>query len=97
MLPGTEDPLVRSARREAVLSLLVWLASLVYTVGYCALYAYDADRPLTFVWGVPDWVAYGIVAPWATAIVVSSLFAWFVMRDEPLGVEEDLRGEEDLA
>ena len=96
MPPGTEDPLVRSARREAAWSLLVWLGALVYTVGYCSLYAYDADRPVTFVWGLPDWVFYGIALPWAVCIVVSSIFALFVMRDEPLGLEEDLRGEEEM-
>jgi hypothetical protein len=93
---GTEDPLVRSARREAALVLLVWLGSLVYTVGYCSRYAYDPQRPLAFVWGLPEWVLYGVVAPWATCIVISSLFAWFVMRDEPLGAEEDRRGEEEM-
>jgi hypothetical protein len=96
MTPGTEDPLVRSSRREAALVLLVWLGSLVYTVGYCGLYAYDAERPLRFVWGLPDWVLFGVVAPWAASIVISAGFAWFVMRDEPLGAEEDRRGEEEM-
>jgi hypothetical protein len=91
-----EDPLVRSARREALWVLSVWLGSLIYTVGYCSRWAYDAERPVRFVWGLPDWVFYGIALPWGACLAISAGFAWFVMRDEPLGAEEDRRGEEEM-
>jgi hypothetical protein len=65
-------------------------------VGYCSRWAYDPDRPLEFVWGLPDWVFHGIALPWAVCLAISAWFAWFVMRDEPLGEEEDRRGEEEL-
>jgi hypothetical protein len=81
-----EDPVVRSARREAIWAFAVWLAAAVYTLSYCYLYGYGS-RPLDevqFVLWFPDWVFWGIVVPWFACTVVTIYFAYFVMGDEPL-------------
>lgn len=86
--PGQPDPLLRHARREAVAVFLIWLAALCYTVGYCYLYGYERKiEDLKFVLGIPDWVFWGIITPWAVCTVVSCLFSLFVMRDDDLGEE----------
>ena len=77
--------LLRSARREAALSLLVWLCALVYSVGYCTYFGYGRPaNELTFVFGFPDWVFYGIVVPWGVCYLVSALFAFVIIQDAPL-------------
>lgn len=82
------DPLVASSKREALFAAALWLAAVVYTVGYCAWRGYDRTaEDLTFVFGIPDWVFWGIVAPWTFCTVVSIWFALRVMRDDPLGDE----------
>ncbi len=90
-MPGRrEDPVLRSSRREAVFVLLLWAAALVYTVGYCALHGYgDSAESLTFILGFPDWVFWGILAPWAVCFLVTFGFAGFFMKDEDLGAERE--------
>lgn len=84
-----EDPVVRSARREALAALLVWLLAMSYTVGYCYLYGYRRDpSTIRLIWGVPDWVLWGIVAPWTVCTVFAGIFALFV-SDADLGQERD--------
>ncbi len=41
----TDDPVLRSARREAVVVFLTWLAAMSYTVTYCYLNGYATVRP----------------------------------------------------
>jgi hypothetical protein len=80
-----ELPLLKSARREALAAMSIWLVATIYSVGYCCRYAYD--RPpgsLTYVLGFPDWVFWGIVAPWGLCTIVSSVFAFWFMTDEVL-------------
>jgi len=97
----TEDPVVTSSRREAIWTLLLWCATLVYTVGYC--YTHGYNRPLdkdltgmTFYFGWPDWVFFGIVVPWLVCVVISTLFAFCFMRDGKLADDLDVDAAEDL-
>lgn len=90
MAARREDPLLRSARREALYVLVMWLGALAYTVGYCARYGYGRSADdLQFVLGFPDWVFWGIVVPWAVCIALSSLLAFGIMADADLGEEAD--------
>lgn len=90
MTPPREDPLLRNARREAFLALGMWLVAMTYTITYCYLHGYGrAPESLTFVLWFPDWVFWGIVAPWGVCVVVSTVFAFFVMGDESLGEDPD--------
>lgn len=80
-----ELPLLKSARREALIAFAIWLATTIYTVGYCCWYGYGREpESLTFVLGFPDWVFWGIVVPWGLCTILASLFAFFVMTDEDL-------------
>lgn len=83
-----EDPVLRSARREALVVFGTWLAAMTYTVTYCYLHGYGrAPESLTFVLGFPDWVFWGIVAPWSVCAAFSLYFGATFMRDEDLGEE----------
>jgi hypothetical protein len=91
--PVREDAVVRAARREAALALALWAAAMVYSVTYCYRYGYGRTiESLTFVLWFPDWVFWGIVAPWIACALVSVVFAYRVMGDEPLGEEVDSAG-----
>jgi hypothetical protein len=86
MPSSCEDPVVRSARREALVVLLIWLAAMVYTVGYCYVYGYDRPpETLTYILGFPDWVVWGILAPWAVCLLLSYWFGYVFVRDTALG------------
>jgi hypothetical protein len=94
MPPPTDDPVLRSARREALVVFASWLAAMIYTVSYCYLNGYNrAQESLTFVLGFPDWVFWGIVVPWSVCIAFSFWFGATFMRDEDLG--EELPEQED--
>jgi uncharacterized membrane protein YhdT len=94
---ATEDPVVTSSRREAAAAVVMWAIAMTYTVGYCYLFGYRRPpEDLRFIFGIPDWVLWGIFAPWLVWTVVSALFAKFVMRDADLSEEEpsgDLPGQ----
>lgn len=84
-----EDPVLTSARREALLAFGIWLAACTYSVGFCYRYGYNRDvDSLTYVLGFPDWVFWGIVAPWTVCTLLCLLMSHFVIRDENLGEEQ---------
>lgn len=86
MTTPQEDPVARSARREAALAFIAWAVAMTYTVGYCYLYGYGRDvETLRFVLWFPDWVFWGIIVPWGVCIVLSVVFAFGIMSDDSLG------------
>lgn len=86
--PG-EGRLLRTARREAIVVFAIWLAAITYTVGYSYTFGYDrAEATITYIYGVPDWVMWGVVLPWGVSTVAAVWFAMFFMTDEPLGDEQ---------
>jgi len=99
MKPRPEDPILRSSRREAVLTVVIWGVALTYSVSYCYLHGYsrgagEYDRKLDaslegmkFYLGWPDWVFWGIVVPWGVCTVISAFVAFLIMRDAPLAAE----------
>ncbi len=85
MSDSNELPLLKSARREAVGALLIWLLVTTYSVSYCCAYGYNRDpQTLTFILGFPDWIFWGIVVPWGASTVISAVFAFCFMKDEDL-------------
>lgn len=100
--------LFRHARREAVIVGVVWALSLLWTVGYCYVHGYghDADswlarsglvaeRPVGdfhAVLGLPEWLLYGILAPWLACTLFTLIFAGRLMTDDDLGREADEGG-----
>jgi len=90
MAAPSEDPLLRSARREAVAALLVFVLALLVTltVSYLAGYLHPRETP-SFILGFPAWVFWGVICPWAGLIVFGAWFAYRYMKDEDLGRDED--------
>lgn len=95
MAQPSDDPVLRSARREALVVLVIWASALAYTVTYCHIYGYGRpEEDLKFVrlfWGIafPDWVFWGIVAPWGVCFLVSWWFSYAFVKDADLGRERD--------
>jgi hypothetical protein len=89
MTQAVEDPVVTSSRREAVFAILFWALAMAYTVGY--YYEFGYNRPaddVRFIFGIPDWVLWGVLVPWLACTIISSLFAKYVMQDADIGEEE---------
>jgi len=93
-MTAPENPLLISARREAVVVLLMWLTTGVYSVGYCAWFGYGrTTADLHFVLGFPDWIFWGVVVPWVTCAVISLVISNFYMTDEDMGADHDAETE----
>lgn len=97
---ATEDPVVTSARKEAIAVLTFAAIALTYTVVVCHSMGYGATgRELKFVrlgLGIafPDWIFWGIIVPWLVCFGASALFAFVLMKDADLG--EELEEEDDI-
>jgi hypothetical protein len=91
-----EDPVLTSARREAVLVFSIWVIACIWVLSVSYRYGYYRDAAtLTYVLGFPDWVFWGIVVPWSVCTGLCFVLAYFVIRDEDLGdeqIEEQLTG-----
>jgi hypothetical protein len=91
-----EDPVLTSARREALLVFAIWVLACVWVLSVSYRYGYHRDAAtLTYVLGFPDWVFWGIVVPWSVCTALCCVLAYLVIRDEDLGdeqVEEQLTG-----
>ena len=84
-----EDPVLTSARREALLAFGIWLTACVYSVGFCYRFGYGRDvDSLTYVLGFPDWMFWGVVVPWTVCTILCLLLSHFVIRDADLGEEQ---------
>ncbi len=82
--------LVRSARREALLCGVIFVAAITYVIWYCTTHGYG-DPPggeLKFVLGFPDWIFYGILCPWAVCTAFAWLYSFVIMQDYDLGESE---------
>jgi hypothetical protein len=96
-----EHPVVSSARREALVVAAIFVVSLLYTVIYCYVFGYHrSPETLTFVWGFPDWVFWGILLPWIICLGLSFWFGHTFVHDADLGpgdeiADDDLEGEHD--
>jgi hypothetical protein len=98
------DPVLKNSFREFVQIMLAWAASTAYTCIYCHLYGYRREghmpgvEEIDPILGVPSWVFWGVLAPWAVCTVFTIWFAGFHMTDDDLGkdhakeLEADIRG-----
>lgn len=97
MASAEKNSLLRSARREAVFAVTLWLLAVVYSVSVCYWLGYNRPAAdLRFIAGIPTWVLYGIVAPWLICTIVSAWYSFFFAADEDFEAESRL-GEEHLA
>jgi uncharacterized membrane protein len=84
-----EDPVLTSARREALLVLAIWLVACVSSIGICYRLGYGRDAAtLTYVLGFPDWIFWGIIVPWTVCTVLCFVVPYYVITDEELGEEQ---------
>ncbi len=83
---GKEQQLLRHARREGFLIIIVWALALLWsiTAGYLLGYRRSADE-MSLVLGMPDWVFWAVVLPWGIALVFSAWFCFGFMADDDLG------------
>ncbi len=80
------DPVFVAARREALVILGAWATCLVWCITTCVVLGYgDSSGDVTLILGIPHWVFWGVVVPWASAGVFSVVFATFFMKDHDLG------------
>jgi hypothetical protein len=83
-----DDPVLKTTRREAVVALGLFGLSLAATVGVSAWLGFGRDpASLTFILGVPDWVFWGVLCPWAGCFLAAFWFAFRFMKDADLGPE----------
>lgn len=89
MNAATEDPVLTSSRREALLAFAIWLTACVYSITVCYRYGYDRDvATLTYILGFPDWIFYGVVLPWTICTFLCFVMSYFVIADGELGEEQ---------
>jgi Protein of unknown function (DUF997) len=88
--PGKEQRLLRHARREGLLIMVVWAVCLVWSVGsgYFLGYHRDPDS-IRLILGMPDWVFWSVVLPWALCLLFSGWFCFRYMADDDLGRDPD--------
>lgn len=83
------DSVYLNARREAVEILIVWALAMSWTVGYCAAFGYQQSvEDVGLVFGIPDWVFWGIAVPWLVASAFTICFSLVRMKHDPLGEKE---------
>ena len=74
---------LRQSRRELLFILLTWLGFGLWVIVYCGLYGYNlAPENISTTFGFPDWVFWGIAAPWMVANVVTFWFCLCVLKNE---------------
>jgi hypothetical protein len=85
-----EQLLLRHARREGLLIMAVWAAALIWSVGGSALFGYGRDpNDIELILGMPDWVFWFVVLPWAVCLVFSVWFCFGYMADDDLGQDPE--------
>jgi hypothetical protein len=100
--PHGTDPVLKHARREAWVIAASWLASTLYCCLYCYLFGYRREgrdlgaADIQPVLGMPSWVFWGIMVPWAVCGVFIFVFAGFFMADDDLGADHEPELEEDI-
>jgi hypothetical protein len=83
---GKEQELLRHARREGLLIMTLWAAGLVWCVGGSYLFGYQRDpEAIGLILGMPDWVFWSVVVPWALCLGFSVWFCFRYMADDDLG------------
>ncbi len=90
-----DDPVFLHSRREAVIILLVWVASLAWTIPYCYLTGYPQageEAAVEVVLGMPAWAVWGVVVPWLVSAVVSVVICLYVIQDDDLGEVPESEG-----
>jgi uncharacterized membrane protein YhdT len=80
---------VRQCLKEARFVAITWFAALFFISGWIGYFGYLRPSvrpdPPQLILGIPSWVVLGLLAPWIVLIVVTWIFAaWILKDDEPL-------------
>ena len=78
------DPVYVSSIGELKWIVGIWTVSILWIVGFCSVYGYAPDEPLSIVMGMPWWVFWGVFVPWIVTAVFSCWFAIYKMADHRL-------------
>jgi hypothetical protein len=82
--------LLKNSRLEAIVVLTLWLITMIWTVGVSYWLGYGRDpSSLRFFLGIPDWVFFGVILPWAFSTIATIIFATRGMKDDDLGREQE--------
>lgn len=88
---GKEQRLLRHARREGLVLMVVWALALCWSTAYAFATGYRrTPADMSLVLGMPEWVFWSVVVPWALCLAFSVWFCFFYMADDDLGQD---RGE----
>ena len=79
----------RQCLKEAGLAAAIFLIAFLGCTCVIAMLGYPSpgDRPPepALIWGIPEWVFWGLFVPWLVLVGVTWWFAFFFLRDdEPL-------------
>lgn len=99
--------LLRNARREAMLALVLWAIFLCWTIAACIAFGYQHPLPnqetqmapvstdVPMQGGLPTWVFWGIALPWGLATLTTIGYGAFWVRDDDLSARRDetIRGD----
>ena len=92
-MSASEDPVLKNARREAIVIIVVWALATTYCCVYCYFFGYIrpghplGPKDVKPISGVPSWFFWGVLAPWAVCAVFTFWYAGFRMADDDLGVD----------
>lgn len=83
---GKEQQLLRHARREGLLIMVVWAVALLWSVGSGYWLGYRRDpSEMGLILGMPDWVFWSVTLPWAICFLFSIWFCFVYVADDDLG------------
>jgi hypothetical protein len=92
--PPPYDPVLLHARRESISILLVFCLCLVWAIGWYLAAGYWPDgaaarEPVATTLGVPNWVFWGVFAPWGAVNLFTVWFCFCYMADDALGPDDE--------
>ena len=70
--------------------MAVWTVCLIWsmTVGYFMGYRRSAAE-MSLILGIPDWIFWSVVLPWALCLAFSVWFCFAFMADDDLGQDQE--------
>lgn len=83
------------SRREFRFMIVAWSCFAAWTLTYVSRKGDgQPGESLHLVWGMPEWVVFGILIPWGLGLALTVWFALRFMKDTDLEVtEKDSSGE----
>jgi hypothetical protein len=89
---GKEQTLLRNARREGLLIMVVWGVALIWSVASAYFWGYRENRHpdlIAYILGMPDWVFWSVALPWCLCLAFTVWFCFGYMADDDLGQDPD--------